>query len=456
MIFPRGPLLWLAGLWVVPLNLAAALYPAHAGACVAAMLPAFAAAAWDALRLRGRLDGLRPAFDPSARFTLAKPGTLALTLQGALAEPLRVRMAVELPSLLAPPLAVLDMDLSPGAGNWAFSLAVTPVRRGRAPAGRFAMETVSRLGLWTLRKEGTADSDVRVYPGLGGKSGRSALPETTPQAGMHRRRQAGKGREFDKLREYLHGDDFHDIHWKATAKRGYPVTKTFQVENTQQVYVVVDASRLGAVPLFATAASPAAPSDPAAGHAPLPLEYFLRTALRLGMAADAQGDRYGLMLFADRPLAFLRAGKGKPHYGRFRDMLASLESAESSPDYAEVFTALRLRLRKRAMIIFLCSLDEPALAEGFAEGVGLLSRQHLVSVVSLRSPSLRPIFQGALPDSDAEAAARLADQVRLRQLDRVAADLRGRGAIFRAWEPARLSAEAVAEYLDAKRRRVVS
>ncbi len=440
----------MAGLWVAPLNLIAVLYPSHALLCIGATLPAFAMALWDALRLRGRLDGLRAVFPASSRFTLSRSASLPFSLEGSIVGPLRARLALELPALLAPELAVLDLDLSPGAGTWAFSVGVTPMRRGRSRTGRYALETVSRLGLWSLRKSDRAECEVRVYPGLGGKSGKAALPETLPQPGTHRRRQAGKGREFDKLREYLHGDDYHDIHWKATAKRGFPVTKTFQVENTQQVYLVVDASRLGAVPLFAS------PSDPAAGHAPLPLEYFLRTALRLGMAAERQGDRYGLMLFADRPTAFLRAGKGKPHYGRFRDTLAALESAESSPDYSEVFTSLRLRLRKRAMIIFLCSLDEPALAESFAEGVGLISRQHLVSVVSLRSPALQPIFQGVLPGSDGEVAARLADQVRLRQADRVAAALRGRGAEFKAWEPGRLSAEAVAAYLDAKRRRVVS
>ena len=57
----------------------------------------------------------------------------------------------------------------------------------------------------------------------------------------------GKGREFEKLREYIPGDSYDEIHWKATAKRGRPVTKVFQIERTQEVYVVIDASRLSAL-----------------------------------------------------------------------------------------------------------------------------------------------------------------------------------------------------------------
>jgi hypothetical protein len=36
------------------------------------------------------------------------------------------------------------------------------------------------------------------------------------------------------------------VHWKASAKRGQLVTKVYQVERSQEVYVIVDASRLSA------------------------------------------------------------------------------------------------------------------------------------------------------------------------------------------------------------------
>jgi uncharacterized protein (DUF58 family) len=267
----------------------------------------------------------------------------------------------------------------------------------------------------------------------------------------------GKGREFDKLREYLHGDDFHDIHWKATAKRGFPVTKTFQAENTQQVYAVLDASRMSSVPLAARTGDARTAGGASLGGMPsIPMEYYLRTALRLGMAAERQGDLYGLMLYAERPLGFIRAGKGKSHYGRFRDTLCGLESRATGPDYAELFTDLRLRIRKRAMLIFLCSLDEPALAESFTEQIALISRQHLVTVVAVKPPGLQPVFQGGPVSGDAEVFARMADQIRLRNLEKLAKDLRRQGVTFKAWEPSRLSAEAVAQYLDVKNRRVVA
>ena len=46
--------------------------------------------------------------------------------------------------------------------------------------------------------------------------------------GIHAQRQAGQGRDFEKLRSYIPGDSVGEIHWKASAKRGHPVTKVFQ------------------------------------------------------------------------------------------------------------------------------------------------------------------------------------------------------------------------------------
>ena len=76
--------------------------------------------------------------------------------------------------------------------------------------------------------------EIRVYPNLRRDSDLKALRQGV--SGAHSVRQVGRGREFEKLREYLPGDGFDEIHWKATARRGRPITKVFQVERTQEIY----------------------------------------------------------------------------------------------------------------------------------------------------------------------------------------------------------------------------
>ena len=51
-----------------------------------------------------------------------------------------------------------------------------------------------------------------------------------------------------------------------------------------------------------------------------------------------------------------------------------------------------------ALLVFLTSLDDPVIAEGFLRGIDLIRRQHIVCVGMIRPPGARPMFQNtALP-----------------------------------------------------------
>src|SRR5205814_1210550 len=129
-----------------------------------------------------------------------------------------------------------------------------------------------------------------------------------------------------------------DIHWKATARRGHPITKVFQLERTQEIYVIIDASRLSAKE------QPAPGGEPESSGAQPLLERFITSGLVLGLAAEQQGDLFGLLTFTDKVETFVRARNGKAHFSACRDALYTLQPQTVTPDYDEVATFLRLRL----------------------------------------------------------------------------------------------------------------
>ena len=217
-----------------------------------------------------------------------------------------------------------------------------------------------------MRKTLPLQSEIRVYPNLAAERKKSPAFFKRGRLGVHGQRQIGKGREFEKLREYAAGDGFDDIDWKATARRGHPITRVFQIERTQEVYIILDASRLSARPVA---------GDPDATI----LERNVTASLLLALAAEKQGDLFGLITFSDRVHDFVRARNGKTHYGACRDALYTLQPRLVAPDFDELFSLLRLRLRRRALLIFLTELDDPIVAEAFQRNVPLL-RQHLILV----------------------------------------------------------------------------
>src|SRR5437899_2362462 len=245
-------------------------------------------------------------------------------------------------------------------------------------------------------------SELRVYPNFfTERRNLAALFLHRGAFGLHAQRQLGKGREFEKLREYVPGDGYDEIHWKATARRGHPITKVFQIERTQEVYVVIDASRLSARETVSDAKyqvsdrSTTTADPPDTAHltpGTSTLERFVTAALVLGLAAEQQGDLFGLLTFTDRVGKFIRARNGKAHYSACRDALYTLQPQIVSPDYDEVCTFIRLRLRRRALLVFLTSLDDPVVADSFVKNMDLIRRQHLVLVNMLQPPGVAEVF----------------------------------------------------------------
>ena len=343
MIVPRARLLFWVASAVLPFALLGALAPASAGLALLVVLLVLGLAAADAVAGWRGVRGLAAELPPVVRLAKDRPGGVSLRLYNpvAVARPLKVALAW--PAEIAPESETTDTLLPAQAGWTRITLNCTPRQRGRYAFTATYLEDASPLGFWAVRKTVPGRSELHVYPNLlTERKTLGAVFLNRGLTGLHTQRQVGKGREFEKLREYVPGDGYDDIHWKATARRGRPVTKVFHVERTQEVYVVADASRLSARPVAAGGAETDA--------TPV-LEQFLTAALTLGLAAEQQGDRFGVVTFADRVEKFVRAGSGQAHYGACRDALYRLQPQPVTPDFDELGTFLRLRLRRRALLI---------------------------------------------------------------------------------------------------------
>ncbi|MBZ5626871.1 MAG: DUF58 domain-containing protein, partial [Acidobacteriia bacterium] len=257
----------------------------------------------------------------------------------------------------------------------------------------------------------------------------------TADAGLRMRRQIGKGREFDNLRQYMPGDSFEDIHWKATARRAFPVVKLYRVEHAQEVYAVIDSSRLSAREGI--------------------LESYVDATLHLALVAERQGDRFGLVTFSDRTHRFVRARSGMDHFRLCRETIYNLRAERVSPDFREVFTSLQLNLRRRSLVIFFTSLDDAMLADAFEQDVPMVARRHLVLVNVTETAGMKPLFTGE-PPADVDAVyAGLAGQLLWNRMRTLEIALHNHGVKLSIVNPERIKAQVTSGYLDVKRRQAL-
>lgn len=468
MIAPQTRLLFWFAVIVLPFSVLGAVHPEALPVAMVAISVLLALALLDAVLGYGGLDGIHVKLPEVVRFSKEREGAFEVRIQNERQKARRLRLGLALPRALQALNEDAEVAL-PAGSEWArLDWRCRPVKRGNYRVHSTYLETRSPLGFWAIRTVAPVQSELRVYPNLlTERKHLAALFLNRGAFGIHAQRQVGKGRDFEKLRDYIPGDSFEDIHWKATAKRGRPITKVFQIERTQEVYVVIDASRLSArtaeVPnARPTAATPrageqapSADSAPAEAPAPTTLERFLTAALVLGLAAEQQGDLFGLLTFSDTVNGFLRAKNGKAHYSACRDALYTLEPREVTPDFDEVASFIRLRLRRRALLIFLTALDDPVLSESFVRNMDLLCRQHLVLVNMLRPPGADPLFTRDDVETAGDLYRHLGGHLRwhnLRELEKV---LHRRGVPFNLLENEKLSVQLVSQYLSVKQRQLL-
>ena len=416
---------------------------------------------FDAVTARGGLGGVRVILPEVVRLQKDRPGTVEVRIQNDAQDARRLRIGFAFPREIKPASEDREALLPAGAQVSRLDWAVTPARRGQYFLDRVYLEVVSPLGFWAARTSHALRSELRVYPNLfDERKNVAAIFLKRGQLGAHAQRAAGQGRDFEKLRMYVPGDSLNEIHWKASAKRGHPVTKVFQVERTQEVYVIVDASRLSARQI--SGSKSAAPSpQPATSDQKQEtpettvLERYVTAALILGLAAEQQGDQFGLVTFSDRVLSFVRAKSGQAHYDACRDRLYALQPQSVTPDFEELCSFIRLRLRKRALLIFLTALDDPMLAESFAKASELISRQHLMIVDMLQPPGAQPLFSDAAVTSIDDLYRHLGGHLQwnsLRELEKV---LKRRGVRFALLDSGKLVAQVIGQHAEVKRRQLL-
>ncbi|MFL5605639.1 MAG: DUF58 domain-containing protein, partial [Gemmatimonadaceae bacterium] len=123
--------------------------------------------------------------------------------------------------------------------------SVTGVARGEAALGDVALRVRSTLGLVarTLRYE--RDDRVLIAPSLAGvrRFRWLAVHQRLAAVGVRNTPRRGEGRTFASLRDYVVGDDPRHIDWKASARRGRPISREYTIEQSQTVYLLVDAGR---------------------------------------------------------------------------------------------------------------------------------------------------------------------------------------------------------------------
>jgi uncharacterized protein (DUF58 family) len=350
------------------------------------------------------------------------PAPLAIAIEGDAPERVKVRQAN------AP-----DLDVEPPTGRGGLDATVVATRRGHHVLPAPAARRVGPLGLGAWSFRGDAPAEVLAYPDLPAahrivialRQGRFR------ESGRRTRGQLGLGTDFESVREYLPDDDVRQINWRATERLGRPMSNQYRIEQDRDVVCLLDAGRLMSAPIGTLTR----------------LDAAVDAVTAVALVADEVGDRCGVVVFDGeiRRRVVNRRGGGRAVVQAILDAEPRLVDS----DYDLAFNSIGGS--KRGLVLVCTDLVDEAAARSLLQAVPILVRRHAVVVASVTDPDLqRAVAQKPAATRDVYGAAVAIDVLDART--RVAARLRGMGAVVIEAPPARLGEACVAAYLRLKAR----
>jgi uncharacterized protein (DUF58 family) len=325
--------------------------------------------------------------------------------------------------------------LLPSRGWARLAYRLLPTDRGNFSFGDVALRCLGPLGLAWADRTVRAGEAVQVYPNLLEIRRYEALVRTTlVRAGGYRsRRLPGAGREFSHYRDYTVDDDYRSVNWKATARRGKPITAVFESEHSQDIIFCLDAGRMMAARVGTLTK----------------LDHAINAVLMLTHVSQTFQDNLGLLVFSHQVHLWLPPAKGRSQHAHFLQALYSVKPELCYVNYREAFQHLIARHPKRALTMVFTDLLDTVASSEYRDAARLLRRFHLPLTLAVADVPLQNL--AARVPQDAE---RLYDILVARDL------LHGRAEMLRGLEregvmvldtvPERLTIDAVNRYLALK------
>ncbi|GAB2982989.1 DUF58 domain-containing protein [Frigoribacterium salinisoli] len=324
------------------------------------------------------------------------------------------------------------VSLRPGGGV-VLTTVLVPFRRGVRRADSVTVRSVGPLRLAARQATIALPGDLTVLPRF---SSRRHLPSRLARLreldGRTSVQVRGQGTEFDSLREYVRGDDVRSLDWRATARRGDLVVRTWRPERDRRVVVVVDSGRTSAARV---------------GDEPR-LDTAFEAALLLGALASRAGDHVDLVVTDRRVRGRVQGASGPALLSAMVEVMAPVDPELVETDWSLVPGLVRGVTTQRSLVVLATPAESPGAVRGLLAALPQLTRRHLVVVAAVTDPT---VDEAALGRGDSTTVYRAAAAERAR-LDRarVAAAVRQLGAEVVTGSPADLPPALADHYLALK------
>jgi uncharacterized protein (DUF58 family) len=317
---------------------------------------------------------------------------------------------------------------------------LTPKERGEYSFGNINIYLQSPLKIVMRRYRFEQEQSVKVYPSYVQMRRYQLMAATNrlQEAGVKRIRRLGHSLEFEQIKEYVRGDDYRTINWKATARKGDLMTNNYTDERSQQIYCIVNKGRVMKMPFEGMSL----------------LDYAINASLVLANVALMRQDRAGLITFAEGLDAFLPADKKPTQLNLILETLYKQKTAFLEPDFEKLFSVIRNRITHRSLLVLFTNFESMESLERELPSLKRIAHYHLLMIVFFENTELKSLIENKAETVEDIYIKTIAEKYQLEKRLMVK-ELQKHGIVALLTTPEKLTINSINKYLELKNRQSI-
>ena len=315
-----------------------------------------------------------------------------------------------------------------------------PVQRGEYLFGKIQAFVTSPMQMVQRRFSFPAQQTVFVYPSYlqMKKYSLHAIGNRLNETGTKKMRKLGSSVEFEQIKDYVRGDDYRTINWKATARKNQVMVNTYVDEKSQQVYCLIDKSRNMRMPFNGM-------------HL---LDYAVNASLVVSNVALNKQDKVGLISFANQLNTFIPACRNNIQMQAILDALYKEQTHFLDADYEGLYAHIRYKVKQRSLLILFTNFESQYALERQLPYLKKIAHHHLLMVVIFENTELKKVVHTKAENTEEVYMQVIAEKFSYEKR-LIVKELQKAGILTLLTTPELLTIDAVNKYIEVKTRQAI-
>lgn len=244
---------------------------------------------------------------------------------------------------------------------------IRPLTRGVYQFGYVNVFCSSPIGLVSRRLQLGEVQSIKVMPSIiqMKKMELLALEQSAIYMGVKKIRKIGTSFEFEQIRQYVPGDDYRHINWKATGRSMQIMVNQYEDEKSQPVYSIIDNSRNMLMPFNGLSL----------------LDHAINTTLAISNVCLKKYDKAGLITFSTKVNSYVKAGSDNSQLRRIINGLYNEQEAALEANYEYLYAYSKEHVKNRSLIFLYCNFESQYALDRVIPILRKLNSSHLLVVI---------------------------------------------------------------------------